>query len=274
MTALVTIARLEFVAAARLKWIRLLGVAFAALAAASAYAAGAAGDVSGADGFARTTMALVPVAIILVPLAAVILAVAGQSADAGCEAYLFGQPVDRSTVFVGRWAGELAALAAAIGLGFGAGGAVVITAAGSAGAMSFVWFVLLSVALAAIFLSIAAAIAAASDRRGTALGVGVFAWFASVLLYDGVALSAAGWVTGPAGGRVLFVSIFGNPADLVRVAMLLVAGTNHVLGATGEAWTRFLGGDRLAALAAGAAIVAWMIAPLGVGVLTLRARDL
>ena len=57
MTAdLWTIGRLEFIAAARLKWIRLLSAALALLAAAAAYSAGAANDIAGADGFARTTM--------------------------------------------------------------------------------------------------------------------------------------------------------------------------------------------------------------------------
>ncbi len=65
---LLTIARLEIVAAARLKWIRVLSAAFALLAAAAAYSAGAAVELSGADGFARTTMTLIPVVLILVPL--------------------------------------------------------------------------------------------------------------------------------------------------------------------------------------------------------------
>ena len=46
MTDLLTIARLEFVVAARLKWIRLLTAAFALLAAAAAYSAGAANELS------------------------------------------------------------------------------------------------------------------------------------------------------------------------------------------------------------------------------------
>src|SRR4029078_658798 len=69
MTAhLLTIARLELTAVARLRWIRLLRASFALLAAGAAYSAGAAEEMSGAAGFARVTMALVPVVLILVPL--------------------------------------------------------------------------------------------------------------------------------------------------------------------------------------------------------------
>jgi Cu-processing system permease protein len=274
MKDLFTIARLECVSAARLKWVRLLAAAFALLAIAAAYAAGSAGELTGADGFARTTMTLVPVAILLIPLGALVLGVSGQASDAGSDPFLFGQPVGRATVLIARWLGELAALGGAIVFGFGAGAVLVATSAGRDGIWSFAFFVAASVALAAVFLSIAAAIAAATDKRATALGVAIFAWFFFVLLYDAIALSLAGWLAGSLGGRVLFVSVFANPADVIRIGMLLVGGTANVLGAAGEAWTRFLGGEAQAVAAAAAALMVWTTAPLAVGVTLLRARDL
>jgi Cu-processing system permease protein len=275
MTAhLLTIARLEFVAAARLKWIRLLTAAFALLAAAAAYSAAAATELSGADGFARTTMALVPVVMILVPLAALVLGVSGQAAEPGSEPFLFGQPVSRATVVIGRWMGESAALAGAIVVGLGVGGGVVALGSGVDGLPRFAVFVLAAVVLAVIFLSIAAAIASATDKRVAALGAGTFAWFFFVLLYDGAALSLAGWISGSLGGRVLFGSVFGNPADLIRVVTLSIAGTPNVLGAAGDAWIRFLGGTTTATVAAMSALTAWMLAPLAVGVRLMSRRDL
>jgi Cu-processing system permease protein len=273
MTDLLTIARLECVTAVRLKWVRLLTVAYALLAAAAAYSAGAASDLSGADGFARTTMALIPVALVMIPLAAIVLGVSGQSAEPGSEPFLFAQPVSRRSIVVGRWAGELAALSGSIVVGFGAGAVVVALGSGTADWPSFVFFVAAAILLGAIFLSIAAVVAAATDKRVMALGVGIFAWFMCVLLYDGAALSMAGWLSGSLGGRILFASIFFNPADLVRVAMLQLAGTPHVLGAAGEAWRRFLGGDAAAAVIAAAALIVWTVAPLEGAVLVMRRRD-
>jgi Cu-processing system permease protein len=274
MTHLTTIARLELLGAARLKWIRLLTLAFALLSAAAAYAAGAAAELSGADGFARTTMALLPVAVILIPLAALVLGVSGQAAEAGSEPFLFGQPVGRTAVLVGRWLGELAALGGAIVAGFGVGGVIVLINAGVEGAASYGAFMALSVVIAAVFLSIAAAIAAATEKRVAALGIATFVWFALVLLYDAVALSVAGYLTGPLGGRVLFASVFANPADLVRIAMLMLAGTANVLGAAGDAWTRSLGGGEQAAALAAAALMLWTAVPLAIGARILAARDL
>jgi Cu-processing system permease protein len=274
MTETLAIARLECIAVTRLKWVRLLTAAFATLTAAAAYSAGAANELTGADSFARTTMALVPVALLLIPLAAIVLGVSGQSCEPGSEAFLFSQPVSRATVLVARWLGEFAALGGAIVFGFGIGGIVVATGAGPAGLVPFGAFVVLSAVLAAIFLALAAAIAAATDKRITALGIATFAWFFFVLLYDGVALAVAGWSTGLTGGRMLFASVFANPADLIRIAMLQTAGTSSVLGAAGEAWIRFLGGDVRAIVLMATALAAWVAAPLGVGVAALRARDL
>lgn len=175
---------------------------------------------------------------------------------------------------IGRWLGESAALAGAIVVGLGVGAGIVAFGSGTDGLPQFVVFVVAAVGLAVIFLSIAAAIAAATDTRLVALGAGTFAWFFFVLLYDGAALSAAGFISGSVGGRVLCASVFGNPADLIRVVTLSVAGTPNVLGAAGDAWVRFLGGTTAATFAATAALTAWMIVPLAVGVRLMSGRDL
>ena len=169
---------------------------------------------------------------------------------------------------------ESAALAGAIAVGCAAGAVIVAFSSGADGVLRFVFFVAASIALGTIFLSMAAAIASATDKRVTALGVGTFVRFFFVLLYDAAALSLAGWITGSAGGRLLFGSVFLNPADLVRIAMLSVSGTPNILGAAGDAWIRFLGGTALAGALSIAALAAWTTAPLVIGVQLLRARDL
>ena len=271
---LIVIARLECLSVARLKWMRMLTAAFALLAAAGAYSAGAAGELSGADGFARTTLALIPIALILVPLAAVILGVSGQATEPGSESFLFTQPVHRATVVLGRWAGEAAALGGAIAAGFGIGMLVVVFGSGIKGISQYAFFVVATLALGAIFLSLASVISAATDSRAVALGIATFVWFFFVLLYDGLALSAAGWTGGLVGGRVLFGSVLANPVDLIRVLMLTLPGTSGVLGAAGEAWIRYMGGDMSAWLIATGVLMSWIFAPLLVAVSVLGRRDL
>jgi Cu-processing system permease protein len=273
-SAIAVIARLEFRAAVRLKWTRFFSAAFALLAVGVAYSSGALGEMGGADGFARTTVALVPLTIVLVPLSALLLGVSGQTGEPGAEAFFFAQPVTRFEVLFGKWLGQAAALATAVAAGFGAGGLFLAASVGTGGLPRFLLFVLVAVILAAVFLAIAALISAGVARRATAMGVAAFAWFVFVLLEDAIALSAAGWLNGRTGARALFLSVFGNPAGLARVLMLSLSGTPHVLGAAGDAWNIFLGGAVAAAGAAFGALAVWVALSFGLSRWFIARRDL
>lgn len=268
------IARVELAASLRQRWVRLFGAAFALLALGAAYSSGAVGELAAPEGFARTTVVLVPLVILLVPLAALLLGVSGQAAEAGSEAFFFSQPATRFEVVLGRWLGEALALSAALAAGFGAGAALLLAAVGPAGFPRYLFFGAVSVLLAAAFLSIAAAIAARARTRAAALAIAAFVWFVCVLLYDGALLGAAGAIAGRTGARLLFLSVFGNPADLARVLALSLAGTPHILGAAGESWHRFLGGPAGALALSVAALGAWVAAPLAAARFWIRRRDL
>lgn len=269
-----TIARLEFAASTRQRWVRFFAAAFALLSLAAAYSSGAMEELGAPEGFARTTVVLVPLVLLLVPLAALLLGVSGQSGDPGGETFLFAQPATRFEVVLGKWAGQLMALAAALAVGFGAGGAFLAATSGTADLPRFLFFLGVSVLLAAAFLALAAAVAARARTRAIALGIAAFVWFLFVLLYDGAALGAAGWISGRVGARLLFASVFGNPADLARVLTLSVAGTPHILGAAGEAWERFLGGPLAAPALSFAALILWIAVPLEAARRGINRRDL
>jgi ABC-type transport system involved in multi-copper enzyme maturation permease subunit len=239
MNRLFTIARVEFVSVARLRWIRMFALAFALLAVGAAWSAGAARDLGGADGFARTTVTLVPLVLLLVPLVAILLGITGQTTESGSDAFLFAQPVTRFEVLVARWAGQSAALGTALA-----------------------------------FVSLATLVAALVERRVAALAVGAFLWFFFVLLFDALALGAATWLTGRAGTRLLMASVFANPADLMRVLTLSLAGTPNLLGAAGESWHRFLGGPVWATSLSCIGLLAWVCVPLAAARIAIARRDL
>ena len=100
----------------------------------------------------------------------------------------------------------------------------------------------------------------------SALGVATFIWFVAVILYDAAALAGAVWLTGRAGTRLLFASVFANVVDLVRILTLTLAGTPHILGVAGESWMRTLGGTVPVAALAAAALTAWIVLPLALAV--------
>ena len=105
------------------------------------------------------------------------------------------------------------------------------------------------------------------------MGIAAFVWFVAVILYDAAMLSLAVWASGPGGARVLFVSVFGNVVDLVRMSTLLAAGTPHILGAAGESWLRALGGAQAAGFTSAAAPLAWIVMPLAAAIRIHQSRD-
>lgn len=271
-THLSTIARMEFTATSRLWWIRLLTVAYALMTVAMAYASGVIGETDPAEAFARLTVAVLPLALTLVPLAALLIGISGAATE-DATGFLLAQPVSRLQHLCGRWLGQAAALSASLIAGFGTGGAIVSILSGASDIGRFAVLVGACLLAALAFLSIATLIVTSVPRRSAAMGIAAFVWFFAVILYDAVMLAIALWATGTAGARVLFVSVFGNAVDLVRVLTLLLAGTPHVLGAAGESWLRALGGAQTAALLSTAVLVGWILLPLAVALRIQSLRD-
>lgn len=268
-----TIARMEFTATGRVWWIRLLTVAYALMSVAMAYASGVVGETERSEAFARLTVAVLPLALTLVPLAALLIGVTGAATD-DATGFLLSQPVSRRQHLVGTWLGQAAALSFSVIAGFGTGGAIVSLVTGANDFARFGVLVAACLVAAIAFLSIAALIVAAVSRRSAAMGIAAFVWFSAVILYDAAMLSIAVWASGTNGARVLFVSVFGNVVDLVRVLTLLLAGTPHVLGAAGESWLRALGGPQVASALSAFSLLAWIFFPLAIAARIHESRDL
>jgi Cu-processing system permease protein len=269
---LMTIARMEFTATERVWWIRLLTVAYALMCVAMAYASGVIGETERGEAFARLTVAVLPLALTLVPLAAMLIGVTGATSE-DATGFLLSQPVSRLQHLVGTWLGQAAALSLSIIAGFGTGGVIVSLVARARDVERFGVLIAACLLAALAFLSIATLIVATARHRSTALGLAAFTWFLAVILYDAAMLSIAVWATGENGARVLFVSVFGNVVDLVRVLTLLLAGTPHVLGAAGESWLRALGGAQATMALSTFALLAWIFVPLAIAVRIYSTRD-
>jgi Cu-processing system permease protein len=271
-THLNTIARMEFTATGRLWWIRLLTIAYALITVAMAYASGVIGETEPEEAFARLTVAVLPLALTLVPLAALLIGISGAATE-DATGFLLSQPVSRLQHLCGRWIGQAAALSVSLVAGFGTGGAIVSIVSGASDFGRFAVLIAACLLAALAFLSIATLIVTSVSRRSAAMGIAAFVWFFAVILYDAIMLAVALWATGTAGARVLFVSVFGNAVDLVRVLTLLLAGTPHVLGAAGESWIRALGGAQPAALLSTAVLAGWILLPLAVALKIQSLRD-
>jgi Cu-processing system permease protein len=247
---------------------------FAVLALAIAYFGTATAGVAGVQGFERTTASLLNLVLYLVPLLGLMLGTLALSRDRSGNELLFSQPVGREQVLYGRVIGTFCAAAAAMLAGFGVAGMLVLWEMGSEGFTRYAGMVLLSLALAAVFLSLGALTGVVSASRTRAFGLALCLWFFFVLFYDLLIIGFAFVLRERPANFLIFLSLFGNPVDLVRVSTVLTIGDPSIFGAAGASLLKFLGGEARSQVALLLGIGLWMVAPVWVAGRVLRRLDL
>ena len=178
------IARQEFVVATRARWVAVFSGVFSLLALAIAYFGTATAGVAGVQGFERTTASLLNLVLYLVPLLGLMLGTLALSRDRAGNELLFSQPVHRQHVLYGRVIGTFCGAGVAMLVGFGLAGIVVLWEIGSEGFSRFAGVVVLSLALAAVFVSLGALTGVVCTSRTRAFGLALCLWFFFVLFYD------------------------------------------------------------------------------------------
>lgn len=265
----------ELTLAVRSRWTAIFAVVFATLA----IAVGGSGYILtgglGLQDFSRTAASLVQVVLLLVPLTALLNGVQSLASERGAAELLYAQPVARGTILMGKLLGLFQALAAAQAVGFGAAGLVIFSQAGQEGVGGFALLVAGSLALTAIFLGIAAFIAAGNvGRRARALAIALVTWFVAVVLFDIVALGVASLLRSGHASRLLVASVLVNPVDAVRTGTLLGIEGDAAFGAASLAFFRILGGRAWAAGLLALSVAAWTVVPVALAIRRLRQADL
>jgi Cu-processing system permease protein len=269
-------ARQEMTLALRSRWTQIFAVVFALLALAVAASGYILSGGSGVQDFARTAASLVQLVLLLVPITALLIGILALSPDRGAAEVLFSQPVRRSTILYGKLLGLFEALAAAQAVGFGAAGLVIFTRSGDEGVARFMLVAGGSLVLTAVFLGIAALIAAGSAgrRRSRSLALGLVVWFAAVILFDLAVLGLASLLRSGTASRVLIVSALVNPVDAVRTGTLLGVEGTTAFGAASLAFLRFTHGAGRAVVLLLVSALLWMTVPPWLAARRLERTDI
>ncbi len=265
----------ERVLAVRSRWTQIFAAVFAALALAVAVSGYILSGGSGVQDFARPAASLVQLVLLLVPLTALLLGVLSLASERGSAELLYSQPVPRGTIMCGRVLGLFEALVAAQAIGFGAAGLVIYAQAGNEGEFGFLVEMGASLVLTAIWLGIAALIAAdnVGRRRSRALAVALVTWFVLVVLFDLAALGVASLLRSGAASRLLMTAAMVNPVDAVRTAALLGIEGTAAFGEASLALFRFAGSPSRAYALLALSLAVWMVVPLALATRRLARAD-
>ncbi len=263
----------EFRVNARNRWIISFGWAFAVLTLAISYFGMVTAAQVGFEGFARTTASLLNLVLYLVPVVALMMSVLSFSAEGGSE-LLFAQPVTRMQVLIGKLAGIYSALLVALLFGFGASGLVIALQAGAEGLEPYICFVAYILLLALVFTVLGSMVSIAANNRARAIATALATWFFFLIFYDLLVVGIGFLFRERTANLMIFLSLFGNPVDLARVASLISLGGASIFGAAGAALLKFLGGATSSMIVLIASLLAWVVLPLLIASRILGRRDL
>ena len=191
-----------------------------------------AGDIK-ADRLSMTVASLATLSVYLVPLLALLVSFDGIAGEIerGTLPLLLATPIDRSSVVLGKFLGQLAAVSIAIVLGFGIASAIVALqgGAGLPGVMDVLRLILSSISLAGAFIAISLIASMLVRQSATAAAVAVGIWLVSVVLYD-LGLLAALVVNqdGFFASQVFPWLLLANPADAFRLFNFSSLGMSEI----------------------------------------------
>ncbi len=270
MNPLIAIVMEDMHEAVRNRWFVGAVLLFLGLALALAFLGSAPVGEVRVSALSTTVVSLASLSVYLVPLIALLIsfdAAVGEQ-ERGTLLLLLTYPVRRWQVIVGKYLGAVLILGFAIGLGYGAAGAVLALSVdqfegwrGYLAMMGSSWL------LGAVFAGLGCLISVLVRQRATAVGVAVGLWLSMVVLYDLALLGLLLADTGQALSPELFAWLIAlNPTDAYRewnLAASAAAGTADAVGAAGVGAPVLLG-----------ALAAWALVPMAVAVAIWRRREL
>lgn len=268
------IARQELLVNIRNKWTIIFAVVFGVLVVSISYIGIMAEGFSGMQNFTRTSASILNLVLYIVPLVARIMGTLSFTSDRGTTELLFSQPVFRSEILLKKILGLFYSLSLSMVSGFFVAGGIISSVTGAEGLLQYLMFVMLSLILALVFLVVAVMIATANRRKSKSFGISLFAWFFFVLFYDLIVLGVSLFFKGQTANYILFLSLFGNPVDMVRVASLIILDNVSIFGAAGAALLRFLGGSGMSVVLLVLSLFVWIGIPIAFSHRMLNKQDI
>jgi len=257
--------------ALRNRWFLLYAVAFAALSLALAWFSVSGAGSYGVAGFGRTTAGLINLILLIVPLMGLTLgalALAGEREN-GTLVYLLAQPISGGELLLGKFVGLALALTAALVIGFGLTGVLMVLSNGGGDFMLYLTLLGLSVLLGVASLSLGFLISAATRRAATAVGLALFLWLALVYFGD-LGLMGTAVVLKMDIQQLLALALV-NPLQVFKIAAVLDLRENlEVLGPAGIYAFRTYGAALWPLLVA--LLLAWVVAPFALAARVFKKR--
>jgi ABC-type transport system involved in multi-copper enzyme maturation permease subunit len=226
-----------------------------------------------------TVIGLLTIASLLIPIIAIMLGYNTISGEAESRSLLVVQsyPVSREEVYFGKFFGLSSVLAVSVLLGFGISGIIIVATGGETNPSGFLAFIILTILLGFIYLSMSICFSSILKRHTTSLyaGIALFFWamiIGSVIMgiHLGTGGSFADFLSGNMPNWMWISTVVLSPSDMYQTAIFLGFGLRaaNVSGFT-IAIPNFISMPTLLII-----FIFWIVIPLGVGYYFYKKRDL
>ncbi|WP_295496935.1 ABC transporter permease subunit, partial [uncultured Ralstonia sp.] len=203
----------------RNRWVLAVAAVFAVFSLVISYFGGAEQGTLGPRSIEFVITSLVSLVIYLIPLIALLLgfdAIVGER-ERGSLDLLLALPVTRLELLLGKYLGLAVALTLSTLAGFALMVVLLWQQFGWAGLFQALGFVLSSILLGLVFLSLALFVSVVSRERTRASGFAIALWFGFVLVFDLLLLGLLVASGGSFGGQALAYLLLLNPTDIFRI---------------------------------------------------------
>jgi Cu-processing system permease protein len=219
----------------------------------------------------KTIASVMNVVLVVVPLLSVVLGTIYFYNSREFNELLLAQPVNRTSIYLGKLTGFAASLCLAYVVGIGL--PFVIHSYGLREYISKIATLLcVGCCFIVIFASLAFYAATRFEDKIKGLGVTLVVWFFLTVIWDGVILLFVHVFREYPYEPGLLALVFLNPIDLGRILILMQLDISALMGYTGAVFRNVFGAERGALLAA-AAMVIYAAVPVGFGLRMFRAKD-
>lgn len=193
---------------------------------------------SGMEGYTHTTGSLLNLILYLLPLMTLLLgsfSVTSEKEEGGWQ-LLSTYSLSSYSYLAGKYIGQAIVLIAIVACGYGFSGVIGFILGKTFTLSTLVLFLSFSVLLVLLYLSIAILMGTFSENRWEALTYGVAVWFFTIIGWSTLLIAVLGklpylWIKP---GLVFLTFI--NPAELVRVFMVIKMGGGAVFGPEYYQW--------------------------------------
>lgn len=258
--AVLAITHKEFSDRLRSKWVIVIAVAFAVFSMAISYFGASSKGVAGFLYMEASIANFTSLVIYFIPILALTLGggVIADERDRGMLELFLSSPISPWEFICGKFSGLSVSLALSTLAGFGISGVILINRVGLESAGSYIVFILYSVLLGLIFLSLSFLISVLFYERTKVIAFTVFIWLLFTLLYDlalvGLLIITKGAIT----SALLSVLLTLNPVDVYRILNFVSIGETKVfLGLASVEFPTFMTVPVLLSIG-----ILWVVLPL------------